>query len=507
MKRVPNAEQQAAIRASKTGRMLVIDALAGTGKTSTLEEIAAANPYWKYLYLAFNASAKEDARARFGRNVRAMTTHGMVFMEFGRRFDIEKRKLNAPRMGSRKIASILGITTDLRIEWCVTCGQEVKDDSHHGHAIMAETLEPRTLASLAMRTVDRWCHSADPSIKGRHVPRQKGLDTRMHDAVWRRVVPHAWDAWEDLRSPEGELKFSHDMYLKMAQVSGWRPAETRIMLDEAQDTNPCTAALVFGPELEGLPGRKYTVVGDPNQQIYEWRGAQDVMSLVEPDQRLSLTGSYRFGPEVAEEANLYLEALGTDLRLRGWKRKEEVTGRPTRVVSKSDVLEDAILCRSNSGAIVEAMRVLDMGRTAALVGGGEPIQRLAEGAIDLMQGRRSEHPDLITFESWAEVQRYCKEEPEDAGTLVPLVKAVDEHGPYAIMDMTKRLLKDGEADVTISTGHKAKGRQWRTVRIAEDWPRPGEGRELGTEETRLAYVAVTRAEDLLIRGSLDYMAA
>jgi superfamily I DNA/RNA helicase len=63
----PTEEQQAILDA--TGRVLLINARAGTGKTTTLRMIASAHPDRKILYLVFNRKAREEAAGRFPRNV------------------------------------------------------------------------------------------------------------------------------------------------------------------------------------------------------------------------------------------------------------------------------------------------------------------------------------------------------------------------------------------------------------------------------------------------------
>jgi hypothetical protein len=510
----PNSEQRDIVRASRTSRTMVVDALAGTGKTSTLELVGGANPYTQFLYVAFNRAVKDEAEARFPGNVRCKTSHGMVFMQYGKRYG---HRLNAPRVPSRRAASILGLR-DVRAEFCVSCNEATQDGytwaaaevdagrgsdwhlstdaeqpkSHQGHAVMAETLEPVTVANLVMRTVDRFCHSADRKMTTWHVPFAKGVDPRLMPAIRQAVLPHAQDAWTDMLQANGQLRFSHDVYLKMAQLDGWRCKEGTVLLDEAQDTNPCLSSM-----FKNMTGKRLFLVGDPNQAIYEWRGAKDAMEEFETETRLSLTGSYRFGPAIAEEANLWLGMLGTDLRLRGWKKRD------SHVVERIED-PDAILTRSNAGAIVETMEQLERGKKVAIVGGGKDIEALARAAQDLQAGRKSDHPELVVFESWTDVQRYCKEEPEDAGTLVPLVRAIDSHGPQAIMAMTRQLVDESNADVTVSTAHKAKGRQWGKVRIGGDFPPPKEGEPQEKEELRLAYVAVTRAMFELDKGSLDY---
>lgn len=54
------------------------------------------------------------------------------------------------------------------------------------------------------------------------------------------------------------------------------------------------------------------------------------------------------------------------------------------------------------------------------------------------------------------------------------------------------MVRDNErsASITISTAHKAKGREWDTVRLYGDFPHVD---NMSDEELRLVYVAVTRA--------------
>ncbi len=68
----------------------------------------------------------------------------------------------------------------------------------------------------------------------------------------------------------------------------------------------------------------------------------------------------------------------------------------------------------------------------------------------------------------------------------------------------------------MSTVHKAKGREWSTVRIAEDFTEPLDPDNLDAAgeplpgriepgEARLAYVAVTRAQHRLDLGGLSWI--
>jgi ATP-dependent exoDNAse (exonuclease V) beta subunit len=70
-----------------------------------------------------------------------------------------------------------------------------------------------------------------------------------------------------------------------------------------------------------------------------------------------------------------------------------------------------------------------------------------------------------------------------------------------------RAVDEEKSDVIISAGHKAKGREWRTVRLMDDFMRSRpkvkitqEQRDLNGHdpaELRLFYVALTRAKEAI----------
>lgn len=250
------------------------------------------------------------------------------------------------------------------------------------------------------------------------------------------------------------------------------------------------------------------MVGDSAQAIYGWRGARDVMTDFDAT-ALMLSRSFRFGPLLAAEANRWLELADAPIRLTG----SEII--PTEV---GDIAHpDAVLCRTNIGAIAEVMRLLSEGHRVALTRGGHTLAALALAARDLKEGRRTNHPELVLFSSWGEVQDYAVYDPA-GGDLQPFVDLVDTHGPDAILAAVDELTDEEHADVTVSTAHKAKGREWSTVKIGDDFPPPRDTDQLDAQgqpvpepitdtDARLAYVAVTRARHRLDLGGLSWINA
>ena len=67
------------VKQMKRGQKLKIEAKAGSGKTSTLVEVAKANPDKRFLYLAFNKAIVNDASQKFPANVVVKTTHSLAY--------------------------------------------------------------------------------------------------------------------------------------------------------------------------------------------------------------------------------------------------------------------------------------------------------------------------------------------------------------------------------------------------------------------------------------------
>jgi hypothetical protein len=459
----PTPQQQAAREAFVAGHDLALVAGAGTGKTSTLGLMGSATRK-RGLYIAFNRSTADDARARFGRNLDCRTAHSIAFRTVGRRY---RDRLDASaRIPAKKTAELLGIGTDLDVD-----SRPIKT----GHQ-----------ARLAMGMVRRFCYRTDRQVMARHMERVNGLDDQEQQYVAQRLLPYAQRAWQDITSANGRLRFEHDHYLKIwAMTDPVLPGDF-ILLDEAQDTNPVLEEVFLSQDAQRV------CVGDPAQQIYSWRNARDVMTGF-PAEHLHLTESFRFGPAIASVANRWLGHAESEMELTGH-------GPPN---SKLATLShpDAVLCRGNADAMAEILAFLELGTPVALTGGGRPLERIATAALELKAGKRTSHPELFLFRSWGEVQDYV-EHDKSGQDLRAIVQLVDTHGPDEILSAVRRLSPEQQANVTVSTAHKAKGREWPSVRIGGGFDEPsvdddGLQRTLDPAEARLIYVAVSRARDRL----------
>lgn len=468
----PTDEQTAALDLFHTGESMVIEAGAGTGKTSTLM-LLAENMRTRGQYLAFNKAIVVEASSKFPAHVACSTAHSLAFRAVGRSF---AHRLNSSRMRSMDIARLLDIDS-----FTVHYGSQSK------------TLAAGFLAGHVMRAVTRFCQTADERPSRHHLPYIDGIDlpqgdgTRTYeqnDRLRDYLTPALTAAWFDLQQTNGSLPYKHDHYLKAWQLRRPRIEADVIMFDEAQDANPVMAAIVAAQSHAQL-----VYVGDSCQAIYEFTGAVNALAEISADHRRYLTQSFRFGPAIAEVANLLLGRLGAPLRLQGSPRVASVVeplGNP-----------DAILCRTNATSVSTVLNLKRLGRRPHVVGGGTEVVSFAKAAADLMAGRWVGHPELACFQSWEEVQDYVENDPQ-GNELSLLVGLVDEYGVPTILSALENMPREAHADVIVSTAHKSKGREWPRVQLAGDFQVERlDGEPISPSETRLLYVAVTRAQNVL----------
>jgi len=468
----PTPEQQAVLEAVKAGADLKIQALAGTGKTSTLRMIAESLPDAAGQYVAFNKAIVTDAKTSFPSRVDCSTAHSLAFRAVGSRY---RHRLESARMSNAELAGFLRCTP-----------------FHCRDGQWRRTLADDQVARSALATVQAFCKTADPEIEAAHVPAHPLLSgAAVVEAQFAsHVVGYARALWADIQDPGGTAQFNHDYYLKMWQLSSPVIPADYIMFDEAQDADPVMLAII---KAQGHAQRVYC--GDDYQTLYEWRGATNALARADADQTLWLTQSFRFGPEIARWANGFLRRLGESNSLRGLPTIDSSVG------SIDD--PDAILCRTNAGVFEALLACQARGRRVAVVGGVGDLTGFARACAALQQGRGTGHPELAPFQTWSEVLEWIQENPEQAPDVAQKVKLVERHGAATIERLLKETVSEQLADVTICTVHQAKGREWPRVRMAEDFPHPD---EMDDAQLRIGYVAVTRGRiGLDVGGLLERM--
>lgn len=462
------SEQAHALDLFKTTQSLKISAFAGTGKTSTLTALAKSTSK-SGLYLAFNKSIADDARAKFPKSVDSRTTHSLALRAVPDTFRGNTSKLMGTLQGNH-IAGLLSI-------------EEI--------AVAGVTLKPRSLGYLTARTVQRFCQSSDEEVLLRHVPLSGKLDRidqkyqEQFKIYLSKLAAHLWDRMTD---PHDSAPLGHDGYLKLWSLSRPQLNYDFLLLDEAQDTNEAVLSVLR------CQNSHLTLVGDRHQQIYEWRGATNAMASVETDTEAVLTRSFRFGDAVACAATSILRVLG---------ESRQVIGDPSRSSKiTSSGTTRAVICRTNAGVVSVVVESLASGRRPHVIGGVSNLIRMLEDVTRLKRGIPAECAEFFGFQDWDEVIEFAgSDEGESLRSFVSIVGAFGEEALIQRLKSVER--EESSADLIISTGHKAKGREWDSVTLHSDFePRPSKEDPnkfvLNQEEARLLYVATTRAKEHLV---------
>jgi hypothetical protein len=460
--RRPTAEQQQAIDQFQRGGSVKINAYAGTGKTSTLEFLAQSTSR-RGQYIAFNRDIVRDAKEKFPNTVNCSTSHGLAFKATPSAY-----RSNSDKMTKRINANQLAEMLNLR-RWEV--------DGRH-------VLQPRSQGYLILDTLRRYTQSADAELAAHHVPRHGSL-LAAPEATMRAVTEFALHGaghvWSRMRNETDPTPLGHDGYLKLWALSNPAIAADFILLDEAQDTNPVVLDVLRKQSAQMI------YVGDKYQQIYEWRGAVNAMEKIETQGETYLTTSFRFGHAIAEWASKLLVLLG---------EKRPLTGNVAVKSRVGSVEPRAILARTNASTIATIIECLDEGKKPHLVGGTDELIEMLRGVQDLKEGKQSTVPDFFGFEKWEQVVEFAKSGEGDH--LLSFVNLVESRGERQLMWALNRIVDDCQSDLIISTAHKAKGREWSTVRLTDDFLRSQPGKPTSgpdPAEVRLFYVALTRAKE------------
>ncbi len=112
------------------------------------------------------------------------------------------------------------------------------------------------------------------------------------------------------------------------------------LFDEAQDADPLMLGILLKQR-----NTQVIYVGDAHQQIYAWRGAVNAMQqLPLPESRL--TTSFRFGEEIAFNANALLGAFNETVPLLGNPHAQFQSGQQAPYQNAG-----CYLCRTNARAM------------------------------------------------------------------------------------------------------------------------------------------------------------
>jgi F-box protein, helicase, 18 len=471
-----------------------INAVAGSGKTSTLVEYARLRPDKRMLYLVFNKSVKVEAQNKFAKcnihNVTVETAHSLAYKEI-----VLPQQLVC-KAGGYKLQEVVDI---LKIQ-----------DFKKG-------LDNFMVANHVLKFLTYFCNS--PALKIKDV---NYLATLSSKRAMEFVTEH-YDKIEHYtrklmaKMHAGSVEITHDFYLKMFQLSQPKLDCDVVLFDEGQDASGSILDIFL------RQGCTKVIVGDTHQQIYAWRFAVNSLEKVH-FKDFELTMSFRFGDAIAELASHTL-GMKTKFLHDHVKHVPELFG----CGGDSQTNTQAVISRTNIGLLTEAIRQVSSSSAKIYFEGNIYSYTYAtEGTslydvLNLQQGKKNyiKDPLIKSMESFADLEDYV--EKVDDAQMSSMIKIVLEFGsnlPNLIKKVKDLQTNDHEkhlAKVVFSTVHKSKGMEYDHVRITDDFlnyykiKKILEKQTLDdnlaikiNEEINSLYVAITRAKKT-ITLSRDYV--
>lgn len=472
----------------------VVVAVAGSGKTTAIEEFARRLPSTLAIkYLVFNKRNADEAAGRMPVNVEASTFHSACMSPLRRRLgrikvdadkcrwilkDMQDKEhiLNEGEFNrfARSVCKLVGMAKNSGFD--TNIGPSIADEGAWQDVVDYHTIE-----------VDGG-RDADPdATNARLIELAQMVLERSNEQLWR-------------------IDFDDMLYL-IVKLNVAMPTYDVVCVDEAQDTNSIQRVI-----LKKMVGRgRLIAVGDPRQAIYGFRGATaDAMDIIQRDFNctvLPLSINYRCSAAVVEAAKAFCPQL---------EARPDAPAGSVLALAELGIDEfgagDAVLCRTTVPIIQLAMRLISH-RIPCVVLGRDIGAALSELVTRL---RRSDGASTVgefidaldnyyTKELRRVIRRRNAEEliqalDDRCDSLKALCEPLDsEDDIQRVFDTIDALFGDQVNDrkVTLATVHKSKGLEFDTVYILNRSEMPHKKALLPwqqDQEQNLIYVAYTRAK-------------
>ena len=476
----PTDEQLEILKAFKEHDELKINAVSGSGKSSTLRLLAEDNNV-PSLYICFNKQNATEASEKFPKHTECRTVHSLAYSVFGKHI--------AHKINTKDYKYINRGRTPKELVSLYNIDSYWFDNN--------EKIEARVIASLSKRAVNTYQNSADEQIEKHHINLKelKILDNpeikkKEVDGLYKEVLKIARKLWKDKVNVKSPVKADHDTYQKLYQLSKPKLNYDVIYVDEFQDTNPVVLDIINNQK-----HCKRVYVGDTYQSIYAFRGAINAMEKVKCP-TLLLSKSFRYGEEIASLATFIIDGK---IHVKG---NEEIQS--SIVDTDNETISDlkqqyTYIFRTNSALLEEAVNLIGMGLKVRCEIDPKKFKSLIESSLALYSSDYSKIKDdeISVYTSFKDMMEDGKENPE-VSRLVKIVLSGDSLKYIKALESVVKTKDSNNYDVLLTTAHKSKGLEWSNVVVANDFNcetlLKSEGDEwYNQQEINLFYVACTRA--------------
>lgn len=495
----PSPQQQAFFDWVSLGTgSAIVEAVAGAGKTTTLVQ-ALKRMDGQVFFGAYNKKIADEIKVKAA-EARADRPGVFISTMHGAGFNNWRRVAAHVRVDDRKVREL---TVEL-------LKQKLPSDASPQTFASLELFVPRMVAfgkqylfgvKKAMDDRAAWLElvehfGADDSLVGMGVV--EALDYVI--AVFKKSAEKCYEVIDF-----DDMIFAPIYYNARVFQNDW------VLVDECQDLNP--ARLELARRMLRKGGR-LVAVGDSRQAIYGFTGAQadsvEQIARTFNCVRLPLTVTYRCPKKVVEFVHQWVSHIeahssAPDGEVRTIEHSKDA---PWYLGAEAPRVTDAILCRYTKPLISTAFSLLRNGIACKVEG-----RDIGNGLIKLATRWRVKTLDRLSEKLGAyyeaqrakiELRKGSTTTLEDtAQTLQLFISRCQTKGLHSLDDLIKDIqdifADEAKGVVTLSTGHKAKGREWprvywlwssKQIPNLKDW-------EL-EQETNIKYVIGTRAKEQLL---------
>ena len=303
----------------------------------------------------------------------------------------------------------------------------------------------------------------------------------------------------------------------------WQQRLEYVMIDEFQDIDALQIAL-----MEKLVEyhRNLFVVGDPDQTIYTWRGADvryllDFADAHEGCKTILMTENYRSTQHVVAFANAFVKGIHNRMKqtpILSMSKDEGtvvVTHHASHIMFQrvvSDLLRQrnsgtiSVLTHTNEEAVILVALLRRHGLRSKLIQSmdGFRFWNMAEVRLFLKYIERDTHTPIVTDEVWNEAKRKTFQAYATSSSLPYLKRCIElfekinkakyltDFKELVFESTTEDFCDTSDADVVVSTIHKSKGCEFDDVYMLVSQPQ-----HVTDSEMRSYYVGMTRARKRL----------
>ena len=490
-------EQENIFNSAKTGvNNIIIQAVAGAGKTTTLVEcvkqITSFNPKLRILLLAHNKSTRDTLRQKIGtenNNIHVYTLHGLAYRmfteHFGKQPDIDDEKYRnyiIKNINNIASESYLSLNNNKKMLYKSNLFDLINKARHNLKQSEREIYK-MAVRKYNIKLVSDECHLASKILKW-------GIEN--NDVV----------DFQDLLYFPNEFGYFTKRYLNDI-----------IMLDEAQDASLAQQDVVRRCFKRNT---RLFAFGDKDQTINSWCGSdteafehlKDSSVFNKPAIELPLTTNYRCGKKIIEHAKKY-----TNNNIK--PREDAHDGQIRYEASLKDIKNgDMVLCRNTAPLMELYRRGISTG--VKMYFRGEELGKALKESVDIVFGdsiadiifnmkkRLIAFWDFITIDSGLDYKEtvftpLIISQFDTIKTMEHLPKTVTNREElYKFID--DMFSNEGEDGVQLSTIHRAKGLESDNVFIICPSLIPSRLSQTQwelDEEQHLLYVMCTRPKNTL----------